>query len=150
MAWTDPSYGNAFLVLDRDGDGKIGSGKELFGNYTDQPPSDDPNGFAALAVFDKAPNGGNEDGIIDEHDRVWSQLRLWIDENQDGVSQPEELHRLADLGVYSIGLRYVQIRRYDEFGNIFRYKGKINVEGNPRRDDVDRTIYDVFFVTTPQ
>lgn len=150
IAWTDASYDNAFLALDRNGDGRINSGKELFGNFTAQPRSDDPNGFIALAVYDESTHGGNGDGIIDEHDNVWRRLKLWIDENHDGVSQPEELHTLEELGVYSIGLRYVQTRRFDEFGNIFRYKGRINQDGEPRHDPVNKTIFDVFLVTTGQ
>jgi len=88
ISWTDPSYGNAFLVLDRDGNGTIDSGKELFGNFTDQPKSDDPNGFLALAVFDDPANGGNGDGVIDEHDKIWPQLRLWIDETKTRTGFP--------------------------------------------------------------
>jgi hypothetical protein len=132
-----------------DGNGKIDSGKELFGNYTDQPKSDDPNGFLALAVFDSHEKGGNEDGVIDSRDAIWPQLKVWIDENHDGVSQPEELHGLSDLGVYAIDLKYNQVRHYDQFGNLFRYKGRINPQGEPRHDDIDRTIFDVFLVVIP-
>jgi len=148
VSWTDASSGNAFLALDRNGNGQIDTGKELFGNFTDQPRSDDPNGFLALAVFDNPTNGGNGDGVIDEHDAIWSRLRLWIDENHDGISQPEELHTLSELGVYSIGLKYVQTRRYDEFGNIFRYMGKLNPDGEPRGDQVNRKVYDVILVSS--
>jgi hypothetical protein len=149
VAWTDASYGNAFLALDRNGNGRIDSGKELFGNYTAQPQSSDPNGFLALAVFDSHASGGNEDGVIDEHDAIWTQLRLWIDENHDGISQPEELHSLPELGVYGVDLKYGQVRHYDQFGNLFRYKGHINPDGQPRHDEVDRKIFDVFLVVTP-
>jgi len=147
IAWTDGISGNAFLALDRNGNGLIDSGKELFGNYTDQPQSDDPNGFLALAVFDDPANGGNGDGVIDEHDSVWSRLKLWIDENHDGISQQSELYTLPELGVFSISLKYVQARRYDQYGNLFRYKGRVNPEGEPRHDKVDRVLYDVYLVS---
>jgi len=149
VSWTDGISGNAFLVLDRNGNGTIDSGEELFGNYTPQPHSDDPNGFLALAVFDGPGNGGNGDGVIDNHDGIWPQLRAWVDENHDGISQPNELYKLEDVGVYSISLKYVHQRRYDQYGNLFRYKGTLNPGGEPRGDSADRTVYDVILVSAP-
>jgi hypothetical protein len=147
LSWTAKGSRNAFLALDRNGNGKIDSGKELFGNYTEQPPSPDPNGYLALAVFDLSENGGNGNGVIDPGDAVYSKLLLWIDENHDGISQPNELHHLSDLGVYSLSLKYANSPYTDKFGNRFRYKGKVNPLGQPAGDDIDRTSYDVFFVT---
>jgi hypothetical protein len=148
LSWTERGSHNAFLVLDRDGSGKITSGKELFGDWTPQPRSPNPNGFLALAEFDKPENGGNSDGVIDDHDAIFSKLRLWIDENHDGVSQANELHTLPELGVYSLALRYVELRKTDRFGNEFRYRGLVNPgERRDRRDEVGRFAYDVFFVT---
>jgi hypothetical protein len=150
IAWTSGAYQNAFLALDRNGNGVIDSGKELFGNATAQPPSEHPNGFLALAEFDKPENGGNGDGVIDARDAVYSHLLLWIDANHDGISQPEELHSLPEMGVISIDLKYVRSDWVDEFGNHFRYRGKANAGGDPTGDPVDRTIYDVFFVGEDQ
>jgi hypothetical protein len=145
MAWTDGSSGNALLALDRNGNGKIDSGKELFGNYTDQPNSQDPNGFLALAIFDKPENGGNGDGIIDERDKVWSSLLLWVDANHNGISEPEELFKPEQLGIHSIDLKYKDSRRRDEYGNLFRYKGAVNSDGPD--DGIQRVIWDVFLNT---
>jgi hypothetical protein len=154
ISWTAPCYHNAFLALDRDGSGTITSGKELFGNDTPQPQSATPNGFLALADFDKPLNGGNGDGVIDEHDAVFSKLVLWIDDNHDGISQPSELHGLSEFGIHSLSISYFESRKTDEFGNQFRYKARVN----PRKEDRDsrdetvagevgRWAYDVFFVT---
>ncbi|HEY6350993.1 MAG TPA: hypothetical protein VI636_16445 [Candidatus Angelobacter sp.] len=149
MAWTDGHYHNAFLALPG-ADGLVHDGKQLFGNFTPQPQSSHPNGFIALAQYDKPENGGNGDGIIDERDQVYSQLRLWIDENHDGVCQPNELHRLPELGVYSLALKYVESRRKDEWGNQFRYKAQVNpgdrkdARDQTQSGDPGRWTYDVF------
>lgn len=144
IAWTEPGSGNAFLALDRDGDGKIDSGKELFGNFTEQPPSPNPNGFLALAEFDKPENGGNGDGIIDSRDAVFSNLRLWIDDNHDGISQPSELHTLPELGIFSLSLKYTISWYTDQYDNHFRYKGVVNPDPKDGTSKDGRFDYDVF------
>jgi hypothetical protein len=156
IAWTDGHYHNAFLALPGP-DGLVHNGQQLFGNFTAQPASAHPNGFLALAEFDKPSNGGNGDGVIDEHDAVFSKLRLWIDENHDGICQPGELHTLTEFGINSLSLRYFETRREDSFGNVFRYRAPVNPgEYRDFRDkrehgdkvvrEVGRWAYDVFLV----
>jgi hypothetical protein len=146
MGWTASGADNAFLALPG-ADGLVHNGKQLFGNFTPQPASDNPNGFIALAVYDDPKNGGNGDGIIDSRDAIFASLRLWIDANHDGISQPDELHTLPSVGVNSISLKYKASEKTDQYGNVFRYRARVN--GNESQD-VGQTAYDVFFVALGQ
>ena len=144
-SWTDSAYSNGFLVLDRNGDGVINDGSELFGTETPQPPTTTPNGFNALAVYDLAVNGGNGNGVIDPGDAVWQRLRVWIDSNHDGVSQPNELHALSDFGISQLDLRYRLSLYTDQFGNQFRYEADLQ-DSLGRKPD---RFYDVMLLWSP-
>lgn len=120
ISWPDFSNESYFLAMDVKGDGKIDSGRDLFGDINGYE-----NGFANLAFYDD-----NKDGVIDEKDKVFSKLLLWSDRNHDGISQKNEIKKLKDLGVTSISLTYKKETRYvGDSGKIlgpgeFTYKDK--------------------------
>jgi hypothetical protein len=104
-----------------------------------------PNGFVALAEFDKKALGGNQDGVIDALDPVFKNLRIWIDRNHDGHTDPGELLTLPQAGVRRIELVYSRTGREDGSGNLFRFKGRAWIL-NPAGREHSVPIYDVFFV----
>jgi len=93
----------AFLVLDRNGNGIIDDGTEMFGNYT--LPNHD-NGFQALQTMARESyTGPTFPGVVNSDLPLFAQLLLWHDRNQDGISQSPELSR-ADALFSDIGLGY--------------------------------------------
>lgn len=97
-AWTTGEDG--FLALDRNGNGVIDDGGELFGDRVTLKDGSNPSsGFEALAEFDD-----NGDGVIDKKDKIFSDLLVWVDKNHDGISTEDELMTLEELGIKSISL----------------------------------------------
>ncbi|MCG8709142.1 hypothetical protein JHU04_002376 [Brenneria sp. 4F2] len=104
---------DGLLVLDKNANGQIDDGNELFGNNSvTDTGKNATNGFTALAEYDH-----NDDGVIDSQDAVFETLQVWRDVNGDGVTDSGELLSLGEAGVKSINLAYSNIMNTDEQGN---------------------------------
>ena len=110
---------DALLVRDLDGDGKITSGAELFGDHTrlgnGEPAA---TGFAALADLD-----ANRDGVLDLNDEAFASLRLWQDSNSNGITDAGELIDLNTAGVKTLNTRFSDTNQTDAAGNTLRQLG---------------------------
>ena len=118
----------AFLVLPNK-KGKVNSVKELFGNYKAR------NGFVALAKHDH-----NQDGQIDQKDKIYARLRLWFDRNRNGVCDKGELSTLAKHGVARISLAYGPVP-----GQGVARREKISIYYDTR-SSTPKNVKDVYFV----
>jgi hypothetical protein len=98
LDWVSPKH--PFLVLDRNHNGIVDDGTELFGTATPLGTGQTaPDGFAALAQYDT-----NGDMRIDEKDAIFNRLQLWFDKNSNGVTDPGELRLLMFSGIDAINL----------------------------------------------
>ncbi len=125
-----PSAETPWLAIDRNGNGAIDDGTELFGSASPLAGGGRPtDGFAALRELDS-----NGDGRITPADEAWSRLLVWSDRDGDRVSSADELAPLASFGVVAIDLDFIRDPRCDARGNCeverahFRYRDAVSGE----------------------
>lgn len=136
ISWTKGGTDDGFLALDRNGNGTIDDGSELFGSVTPQSPIAGPNGFNALLPFDI-----DHDLAITPADPIFGELKLWIDANHNGRSEQGELSTLRTFGIKSISLNYHESRRTDSHGNVYRYWSHLR---SSRGSTTNNRVVDVF------
>lgn len=137
LGWIDE--GDAWLVIDHNGNGLIDDGAELFGEGTRlSDGSRAEHGFAALAELDL-----NGDSFVDAAEMLAAGVQLWLDDG-DGLTQPGELVAPADAGLVALGTSFVERDTRDAAGNWLRFHAHAydNAGGS-------MPLIDVFFVTTP-
>jgi hypothetical protein len=137
-SWTDGK--DAFLALDRNGNGVIDDASELFGNATANSAYAD--GFTALAELDDDANG-----VIDARDRAFDHLVVWRDANRDGVSSKAELTSLRDAGIRWLS---VSAARRDTPSSLDAHGNAIPLVAEfGRRDGTRGALVDAFFRYRP-
>jgi hypothetical protein len=151
VAWTRADADDAFLVMDRNGNGVIDNGCELFGNrtpaYADRQEPRAENGFIALNFLEGPGYGASHsDGIIDARDAAFARLMLWRDINHNGISEPNELQPVSETALRAISTAFERSRRRDRDGNEFRLRAK-SWWGRPDGGLAERFLYDVWLRT---
>lgn len=140
-----------FLALDRNNNGKIDDGTELFGEATAlQSGEKASNGYQALTELDS-----NKDGIIDQQDDVFNKLVVWFDANKDGKSQAYEMRSLSSLAVTKFSVNYTNVPKDQVVqhhglneSNLVKYQAKFWGPKVCGKDGCNS--YDVFFGTVEQ
>jgi hypothetical protein len=145
IGWTQAGQDEAFLCLDRNKNGIIDDGSELFGFATPLLSGRPARiGYRALAELDKYEAGGNGDGRVDANDAMFENLCVWVDKNRDGMSQPEEISALDEVGVVYLSYDYRPTRLTDSYGNMFRYVSQVGMR-SPGGSVVSWPSFDVIF-----
>ena len=127
-AWAGKDDG--LLVRDVNGNGRIDNSSELFGNSATYA-----NGFAALSSYADS----NNDNQISSADANFNNLRVWKDSDGDGITQAEELHTLAELGITSISLNATALSGVTNSDNPVSHRSTFVM------NNITRSVDDVWF-----
>ena len=148
VSWTaeQTSFDNAFLVLDKNGNGQVDNGGELFGDQNGSK-----NGFEELAKYDD-----NQDKVVNKDDKVFAELKLWVDFNKNAKVDAKEMKSLDEANVTEISLVYEEKKNSageilkDIWGNITGIAGSFKMmiaDAAGKLVEVVRSMIDVFFMT---
>ena len=138
-SWID-GRDDALLAIDRNENGTIDDGSELFGEAPTVGGAIPTHGFAALAILDHPSHGGNGDRMVDAADRLFGKLLLWHDRNKNGQSEPSEMTPLAATNIVRLSTSGVQRSgQFDQHGNDLGFRGRF-----VRRDGTSGSLVDVY------
>ena len=144
LTWVDGDSKDFLLAWDRNGNGVIDDGSELFGSGTPlQNGFRAPHGYAAMLELDGPAHGGNGDGFLSAQDRLFGSLLLWRDSNQNAVSESWELEKVEGSGLIWIDLRFASTNRLDAHGNNIKFVSPALIRKGDRL--IETWAADVFF-----
>lgn len=149
MGWTAAGAADAFLAIDRNGNGIIDNGLELFGNTSKLADGSTAiQGYQALAQLDLPSQGGNANGIVDQGDRDFAKLRFWTDSNHNGISERSELVSATSKNIFGFRLDPQNTVTLDPAsGNALAFSAPLAQVVNGALVSIPTT--DVFFRTGP-
>jgi hypothetical protein len=117
LTW--PGQEDALLVLDHNGSGSIDDGTEVVSPRFQ-------NGFYLSSYDALSSLDTNNDNVINHYDVQFHDLRLWVDGNQDGISQSGELRSLADEDIVSFNLDATSTGNQVD-GSVITAQGSVNL-----------------------
>ena len=130
------SKDDGLLVRDINGNGQIDNGTELFGNNTVLSNGQKAtNGFEALKDLDS-----NNDGVFNNQDAAWNEVKVWKDANENGQVENGEFLTLEQAGIAGINLTYNTSTLVDENGNEHKQTGTFI-----KTDGTTGSIHNVWF-----
>lgn len=141
-SWTNRHSDDVLVVLDRNRNGIIDSGAELFGDGTPfLHGGTAENGYQALSELEIA--FGDGDGFVEPEDPIYWRLQVWSDANRNGRTDWGELQGLDEHGISALGTRVRISVEPDDSGNFLVFWGEAYIERDDELEKVDTV--DVLF-----